>query len=205
MNILSQAGNPVHCPKPAREVLADGHRPRPTGINPRLGVFRFLQTSGATGEVFYFLQSTVSTTLSHMSKADIRWVQRFQNFKRAFHQLSAAVELAQERDLSELEQQGLIQAFEFTHELAWNTLKDFLEARGTAKLFGSKDATRAAFTAGLIENGEVWMEMVESRNKSTHTYEGGTAEAIAKAIASSYQAEFEKFQTKFMELEREEA
>jgi nucleotidyltransferase substrate binding protein (TIGR01987 family) len=140
-----------------------------------------------------------------MSKADIRWVQRFQNFKRAFHQLSAAVELAQERDLSELEQQGLIQAFEFTHELAWNTLKDFLEARGTAKLFGSKDATRAAFTAGLIENGEVWMEMVESRNKSTHTYEGGTAEAIAKAIASSYQPEFEKFQTKFMELEREEA
>jgi nucleotidyltransferase substrate binding protein (TIGR01987 family) len=140
-----------------------------------------------------------------MKNQDIRWIQRFQNFKRAFHQFSAAVELAQERDLSELEQQGLIQAFEFTHELAWNTLKDFLEARGTAKLFGSKDATRAAFTAGLIENGSAWMEMIESRNKSTHTYESGTAEAIAKTIVTTYQPEFKKFQNKFTELEREEA
>jgi len=84
-----------------------------------------------------------------MSKADIRWIQRFQNFKRAFQQLSAAVELAEERDLSDLEQQGLIQAFEFTHELAWNTLKDFLEAHGTTvRIYGSRDATREAFAAG---------------------------------------------------------
>lgn len=139
-----------------------------------------------------------------MKNQDIRWIQRFQNFKRAFQQLSAAVELAEERDLSDLEQQGLIQAFEFTHELAWNTLKDFLESRGNAKIFGSKDATRAAFTAGLIADGSTWMEMIESRNKSTHTYEGGTAEAIAKLIISSYQPAFKTFQNKFTELEREE-
>ncbi|HEY1662903.1 MAG TPA: nucleotidyltransferase substrate binding protein [Verrucomicrobiae bacterium] len=139
-----------------------------------------------------------------LNKKDIRWVQRFQNFKGAFHQLASAVKLAQERDLSDLEQQGLIQAFEFTHELAWNTLKDFLESRGTVNLFGSKDATRTAFTAGLIENGTVWMEMIDSRNKSTHTYNCTTAEAIAKAITSSYLLEFEKFQTKFIELERKE-
>jgi nucleotidyltransferase substrate binding protein (TIGR01987 family) len=140
-----------------------------------------------------------------MKNQDIRWIQRFQNFKRAFQQLSAAVELAEERDLSELEQQGLIQAFEFTHELAWNTLKDFLESRGTTKLFGSKDATRAAFTAGLIEDASAWMEMIDSRNKSTHTYESGTAEAIARLIISSYQLAFKTFQNKFTELEREEA
>ena len=140
-----------------------------------------------------------------MKNQDIRWIQRFQNFKRAFQQLSAAVELAEERDLSELERQGLIQAFEFTHELAWNTLKDFLESRGNAKIFGSKDATRAAFTAGLIEDGPAWMEMIESRNKSTHTYEGGTAEAIARLIISSYHPVFKTFQNKFTELEREEA
>ena len=140
-----------------------------------------------------------------MENQDIRWQQRFQNFKRAFHQLSAAVELARQRHLSELEQQGLIQAFEFTHELAWNTLKDFLESRGTANLFGSKDATREAFAAGVIENGGVWMDMIQSRNKSTHTYDCTTAEAIAKAISSSYVPEFEKFQKRFTELERKEA
>ena len=65
-----------------------------------------------------------------MSSPDIRWLQRFDNFKRAFARLSEASELADQRDLSDLERQGLIQAFEFTHELAWNTLKDFLAARG---------------------------------------------------------------------------
>jgi nucleotidyltransferase substrate binding protein (TIGR01987 family) len=140
-----------------------------------------------------------------MSQADIRWIQRFQNFKRAFHQLSAAAELAQQRDLSDLEQQGVIQVFEFTHELAWNTLKDFLDARGTPNLFGSKDATREAFSAGLIEDGEVWMEMIESRNKSTHTYDSATAQSIASAITSRYVPAFKKFQQKFTELQRQEA
>jgi len=141
----------------------------------------------------------------NMKNQDIRWVQRFQNFKKAFHQLSDGAALAQQRGLSELERQGLIQAFEFTHELAWNTLKDFLEARGAANLFGSKDVTRQAFASGLIENGGIWMEMIQSRNKSTHTYDFKTAEAIAGAITSSYRPEFEKFQKRFEELEREEA
>ena len=140
-----------------------------------------------------------------MKNQDVRWIQRFQNFKKAFQQLSDAAALSGQRPLSELEQQGYIQAFEFTHELAWNTLKDFLEAHGTAKLFGSKDATRQAFASGLIENGAPWMEMIESRNKSTHTYDCKTAEVIAHAITTSYLPEFEKFQKKFMDLEREEA
>ncbi len=139
-----------------------------------------------------------------MKNQDIRWIQRFRNFKRAFRQLSDAVALAKQRNLSELEQQGLIQAFEFTHELAWNTLKDFLDFQGVKDLYGSKDATRAAFKAGLIGDGETWMEMIDSRNKSTHTYEASTAEAIAGLIVSSYQSAFETFQIKFAELERAE-
>ena len=65
-----------------------------------------------------------------LQNPDVRWRQRFQSFRKAFTQLKAAADLAKQRKLSELEQQGLIQAFEFTHELAWNTLKDFLESRG---------------------------------------------------------------------------
>ena len=95
---------------------------------------------------------------------DIRWIQRFNHFTKALSQLRDAVELAQKRPLSKLEAQGLIQAFEFTHELAWNTLKDFLEERGVQNLYGSRDATREAFKTGLIENGEAWMNMIQSRN-----------------------------------------
>ena len=86
---------------------------------------------------------------------DIRWRQRFHSFQKAFTQSSAAANLAATRKLSELEQQGLIQAFEFTHELAWNTLKDFLESRGATNIYGSKDATREAFARGLITNGKI--------------------------------------------------
>jgi nucleotidyltransferase substrate binding protein (TIGR01987 family) len=135
---------------------------------------------------------------------DVRWRQRFQNFRKAFSQLSKAAALAQQRELTELEQQGLIQAFEFTHELAWNTLKDFLESRGRLNLFGSKDATREAFGAGLIENGDAWLQMIENRNEATHTYDEETADEIADAILSRYVPEFEKFQIQFLELEREE-
>jgi nucleotidyltransferase substrate binding protein (TIGR01987 family) len=102
-------------------------------------------------------------------KKDVRWRQRLQNFRKALGQLSAAGELARQRSLSKLEQQGVIQAFEFTHELAWNTLKYFLEECDAANIFGSRDATRQAFAAGLIEDGELWMEMIHSRNRTTHT------------------------------------
>ena len=103
-----------------------------------------------------------------------------------------------------MEQQGLIQAFEFTHELAWNTLKDFLESRGTSNLYGSKDATRGAFAAGLIDDGDVWMQMIDSRNQTTHAYDEKTADEIAAAILSRYVPQFEKFQSRFMELEERE-
>jgi len=139
-----------------------------------------------------------------MSTEDIRWIQRFNHFIKALSQLKEAVELAQQRPLSKLEEQGLIQAFEFTHELAWNTLKDFLESRGVQNLYGSKDATREAFKTGLIENGEAWMDMVKSRNLTSHTYDEATAAQIISAIRNTYFAEFEALRIKLDELKREE-
>ena len=140
-----------------------------------------------------------------MSTPDIRWIQRFDNFKRAFARLSEASALAKVRGLSDLERQGLIQAFEFTHELAWNTLKDFLTARGGAdKLYGSRDATRAAFAAELIEDGEAWMKMIEHRNESSHTYNDDVAVQIMAAVQMSYVPAFEAFQRRFLELENNE-
>ena len=104
-----------------------------------------------------------------MTTQDIRWIQRYNHFSQAFAQLERAVELSNQRPLTELEEQGMIQAFEYTHELAWNVLKDFLENQGLRNLYGSKDSTREAFKRGLIENGEVWMDMIISRNLSSYT------------------------------------
>ena len=139
-----------------------------------------------------------------MSKKDIRWLQRFSNFEKAFSQLTSAVELAAERDLSDLEKQGLIQAFEYTHELAWNTLKDFLEYRGVQKMYGSRDASREAFNAGLIKDGEAWMEMIRSRNQTTHTYDEATVAQIVSSVIESYYVEFEALQATLTELKEEE-
>jgi nucleotidyltransferase substrate binding protein (TIGR01987 family) len=141
-----------------------------------------------------------------MKNQDIRWVRRFDNFKRAFARIAGAAAPAGRRKLSELEEQGLIQAFEYTHEPAWNTLKDFLESRGaTVKIYGSRDAAREAFAAGLITDGEPWMRMIEHRNESSHTCNQQTADAIASAVLTRYVAEFEAFQSRFLELERAEA
>ncbi len=131
---------------------------------------------------------------------DIRWHQRLENFNKAFLQLRAAVELSRQRRLSDLEVQGLIQAFEFTHELAWKVIKDFFFDQGNDSIMGSKDATREAFQYGLIEDGKNWMDMIRSRNLSTHTYNEKTSAEIAQKICTVYSGLFEKFLVKMNEL-----
>ena len=139
-----------------------------------------------------------------MNQPDRRWVRRFNNFVKAFAQLEEAVKLSRQRELSKLEQQGLIQAFEYTHELAWKTMKDFLEERGVLNIYGSRDATREAFKAGLIENGEVWMEMIQSRNLTSHTHNEETAAIIFSAIVDTYFAEFAAFRERMQQLQASE-
>lgn len=117
---------------------------------------------------------------------DIRWKQRFDNYKRALHQLTLAVQLLEQRPLSDLEKQGVIQGFEFTHELAWNVLKDYLEYEGIQGLIGSRSAVREAFKRGLISNGEAWMDMIEKRNLSSHTYNLDVATVLVAAIRDAY-------------------
>ena len=128
-----------------------------------------------------------------MENQDIRWEQRLSNYQKALSQLNNAVDLSKERKLSDLEQQGLIQAFEFTHELAWNVMKDYFEYQGNTAITGSRDATREAFQNGLIINGEKWMEMIKSRNQSTHTYNPETANEIVEKILGIYTDLFNNF------------
>ena len=113
-----------------------------------------------------------------MTTPDIRWTQRLVNFRRALATLQRAIGLAQSRPLSELEELGLIQAFEFTHELSWLLLKDSLVDQGVAGISGSRDA--------------VWMAMIRSRNLTSHTYNPAVAREIADLIVHRYGPVFQQ-------------
>ena len=128
-----------------------------------------------------------------MSELDIRWQQRLANYAKALEQLGSAVATRQQRPLSDLEKQGLIQAFEFTHELAWNVMKDYFAYQGNPAITGSRDAAREAFQKGLIEDGEGWMEMIKSRNQTSHTYQQKIADEIAGLIVERYFPLFQGF------------
>ena len=131
---------------------------------------------------------------------DIRWIQRFDNYTKALSQLLNAYELSQQRQLTELEIQGLIQAFEFTHELAWNVLKDYIEYQGGISLIGSKDTTREAFQKGLVIDGETWMSMIKSRNLTSHTYNKDVSKLIYQSIVKDYIPCFIQFHEKMKSL-----
>lgn len=147
-----------------------------------------------------------------MNTQDIRWQQRFSNYVKAYLKLEEAVskikeEYQIEEDgtidedsfLDDIIKEGLIQRFEYTHELAWNVMKDFLENAGNNNIFGSKDATKEAFAAGLITNGEVWMDMIKSRNKTSHTYNEETADDIFMKIVHEYYDVFNQFRNRMEE------
>ena len=135
---------------------------------------------------------------------DIRWLQRFENYKKAFENLTEAVEIHSERELSKLEEQGLIKAFELVHELSWLTIKDYYQEQGDVSIQGSKDAFRLAFKRGLIKNGDIFMQSIKSRQLSVHTYNEETAEKLHFDILNNYFDEFNKLRMIFEELKTKE-
>lgn len=136
-----------------------------------------------------------------MVDQDIRWKQRLDNYSKALHQVRQAVSLSQTRALTDLEKQGLIQGFEFTHELAWNVMKDYFEYQESgAQITGSRDATRHAYLRNLVSDGEGWMDMLKSRNQTSHTYNLQIADGIAIKICNHYFKLFLDFEDKMKEL-----
>jgi len=132
-----------------------------------------------------------------MAEHDIRWIQRSNHFESALRQLTKFIDKG---ELNELEEQGLIQAFEYTYELAWNTLKDYLEAQGETEIFGSRDAIRLAFRRGLIAEGETWMAMLKDRTLTIHTYNENLAKQIAQSVRQRYYPEFVALRSRLQQL-----
>jgi nucleotidyltransferase substrate binding protein (TIGR01987 family) len=142
-------------------------------------------------------------------KKDIRWEQRFSNYNKALRKLSEAIDYIKkelkkndleidneeaEDTLEEIIKEGLIQRFEYTYEMAWNVMKDYALYQGNSEIGGSRDAIRFAFSTKLIENGDMWMDMIKSRIKTSHTYNEETANEIYLKIINEYHSAFLKFQ-----------
>lgn len=127
---------------------------------------------------------------------------------KALHKLSQAVEYIKHNLIDEVNpeddidnaqvseeiiKEGLIQRFEYTHELAWNVMKDYASYQGIVNVAGSRDATREAFQLKLVSNGKIWMDMIGSRNQTSHTYNEGTANEIYSKIMKAYYQAFLEF------------
>lgn len=121
---------------------------------------------------------------------DVRWQQRFQNFEKAFFLLRDAFENRNLESFSDLECEGLIQRFEYSFELGWNTMKDFLEYNGIviAPPVGPRSVIKAAFASGLITDGQVWIDMMLHRNQLSHMYDSVKAEVVLRAVRERYLA-----------------
>ncbi len=117
------------------------------------------------------------------NKEDIRWKQRFSNFNKAFMQLERFNEAEK---LNEMEQQGLIKAFEYTYELSWKTLQDLLKDKGYIDIVGPRPVIEQSFQDGYIADGNGWMRMHKSRNLTSHTYDEQTAVEIIESIREEY-------------------
>jgi nucleotidyltransferase substrate binding protein (TIGR01987 family) len=134
-----------------------------------------------------------------------RWLYRFDNFKRAFNLLQEAITTLDARALSSLEKEGVIQRFEYTWELGWKTLKDYLDHTGTVlDTITPAAVIRAAFAAKLIGEGELWMQALDARNKMSHTYNHEAFEKIITDIHQHYFALLKNMHNKMLELEAQE-
>jgi len=136
---------------------------------------------------------------------DIRWKQRFQNFDRAFVLLRSALEDRELDSYSELEKEGIIQRFEYSFELAWKTIKDYLEYSGiVVNPVTPRNVIKEAFAAKLITDGQVWIDMMLHRNLLTHTYDFRTFQKILEAVQKQYLCEIGMIHELLMEKMMEE-
>ncbi|MEE1142915.1 MAG: nucleotidyltransferase substrate binding protein [Bacteroidales bacterium] len=137
-----------------------------------------------------------------MVEKDIRWIQRFNNYRKALEKFNQAVDIISNKlewgeEIDDLLKEGLIQRFEYTHELAWKVMKDYAQYQGYTNIQGSRDAFRKAFEMGIIEN-EAWMESINDRNLTSHNYDDETVAEILKAIIDTYALLFNDFEKKML-------
>ncbi|MCR9082894.1 MAG: nucleotidyltransferase substrate binding protein [Cyclobacteriaceae bacterium] len=118
-----------------------------------------------------------------MKNEDIRWKQRFSNFSKAMRHLENALQIS-EPDM--VQKAGIIQFFEMSFELAWNMVKDYLEEQGFVDIRSPRGALKKAFEVNLLDNGHDWMDLLQDRNLTAHTYDEQKATEMEKLIQKKY-------------------
>ncbi len=121
-----------------------------------------------------------------MDKQDIRWEQRFANYKKALAKLGEVATGRSIENLSDLEKEGMIQRFEYSFELAWKTLQDLLEYKGYTDIAGPNPVLMQSLKDGYITDEKQWRNMKKSRELTSHTYNSSTADDIAHDIVDEY-------------------
>jgi nucleotidyltransferase substrate binding protein (TIGR01987 family) len=135
--------------------------------------------------------------------SDVRRRQRFENFERAFGLLKEAFTRTPEA-MSDLEKEGAIQRFEYTFELAWKTLKDYLVYNGVAfDQITPRSVIKQAFAAKIIQDGQTWIEMLDQRSLMSHTYDDESFRIAFDSISRSYLAVIEQVFTWLKQRARE--
>jgi len=114
---------------------------------------------------------------------ELRWQQRLNDFEKAAKKLENALD---KKTFAELEKDGVIQRFEFSFELAWKTLKDYLEEQGFTGIDSPKKTIQKAFQAQLFQDHKHWIQMLDDRNKMFHLYDQKTSDQIFKNIKKDY-------------------
>lgn len=125
-----------------------------------------------------------------------RWEQRQISFHKALSRLAEIVNESKKRALNDFESDGLVQRFEFTHESGWKLMKSYAEFKGIMGIGGSRDATRYANQLGIINDGDLWMDMIKSRNETSHNYDDTIAKSVIDKIINDYYPEMVKFDEK---------
>ena len=139
-----------------------------------------------------------------LMEEDIRWIQRFSNYRKALVKFNQAIEIISMQldlgeEVDELLEEGLIQRFEYTHELAWKVMKDYAEYQGYTDIQGSRDAFRKSLEMGIIDDAR-WMDSIKDRNLTSHNYDDQTAQSILCAIINVYAPLFNAFEKKMLPL-----
>lgn len=120
-------------------------------------------------------------------------MKRFQERKEDLIKATSRLEEALHEEVSDLAVDGVLHRFELTFELAWKTMKDYLEYQGISEKIGSpREVIKESFSAGLIENGEIWIKMMLARNSLSHLYDEETSREIYDDIKNSYIIEIKK-------------
>ena len=136
-----------------------------------------------------------------MTNEKERWHYRFDNFKRAYLLLREAAESHQRGQLSQLAKEGMIQRFEYCTELAWKTIKDYLESQNVVfEQSTPRAVVKEAIAAKLIANGEDWISALDARNKMSHTYDLKQFDAVIEKIEATYLDRFGELHEKLSRL-----